>query len=63
MDQQHRKPSPAEQANAHPETANPIKRGVPGAESSKNPSKQPDTRTGHDKDANEQQARPERKST
>jgi hypothetical protein len=63
MDHQHRKPSPADQANAHPETANPVERGVPGAESSKNHSKQPDARTGQDKDGNEQQARPQRKST
>lgn len=56
------KPKPAEQATAHPETTQDVERGAPGEQSSKNSAKQPDARTGHDKDGNEQQARPQPKS-
>jgi hypothetical protein len=45
---------PSQGANVHPETQQPVKRGVADDQSSKaRPAKQPDTRTSHDKDANE----------
>jgi len=53
--------SPA-QAGVHPETQDRVKRGLADESSSKASSgEQRDTRTGHDKDANEEHARDVRK--
>ncbi|HEX2877037.1 MAG TPA: hypothetical protein VHP33_37560 [Polyangiaceae bacterium] len=56
-----RKPAgtPAQQATVHPETQPQAKPRVPGESSSNRGAsdRQQDGRTGHDKDANEQQAR------
>jgi hypothetical protein len=49
---------PTQQASVHPETQPPEERRVPDANNSKRAhGQQQDARTGHDKDANEQQAR------
>lgn len=50
---------PSNQTNVHPETQPRLKPGVPDESSSKRPThdQQHDGRTGHDKDANQQQAR------
>jgi hypothetical protein len=45
---------PSQGANVHPETQQPVRPGVADDHSSKTgPAKQPDARTSHDKDANE----------
>jgi hypothetical protein len=48
---------PSQGGNVHPETQQPVKRGVADDQSSKaHPAKQPDARTNHDKDGNEDHA-------
>ncbi|HEY6558337.1 MAG TPA: hypothetical protein VI072_13730 [Polyangiaceae bacterium] len=52
-------PRPPSSTSVHPETAQHVKSGVPGEESSKaNPgASRSDAQTGHDKDGNAEQAR------
>jgi hypothetical protein len=45
------------QSTTHPETKKHVSHGVPGASSSKAHGKGRDTRSGHDKDGNEEQAK------
>ncbi|MDF3066234.1 MAG: hypothetical protein K0R38_1835 [Polyangiaceae bacterium] len=56
MENKEKSPGPPEQVTAHPEIKPPPQR-VPGDQSSKVGTKQPDARTGHDKDGNEEHTR------
>lgn len=57
MDRKAKQDKQPQQAAVHPETQQPVKPGLPDESSSKaNAGQRRDARSGHDKDANEEQA-------